>query len=222
MVPVQKIRVLIAEDEALLRHTLAALLDAEEDIDVVGHAPNGEAAVLAARDRQADVVLMDIDMPKLDGIEATRQITEDLPDCKVVMLTIAADDDSIFRAIKAGAQAYVVKSASPEEVCAAIRAVAEGGGHLSPEHAAKVMAEFARISRLRASAETVFAELSRREMEILRHLGEGRRNRDIATELFISEKTVKNHVSSILSKLHVNDRTEAALLAARHGLTDPT
>jgi len=216
-----RIRLLIAEDETLVRHALAQLLGAEADIEVVGQAPNGEAAVVAAQAQQPDVVLMDINMPKLDGISATRQIVQELPACAVVMLTVLDNDDSLFEAVKAGARGYVLKDAPPEEVLAAIRAAAAGEGFLGPALVSRVMSEFARISRLRAAAKEVFAELTRREMEILELLGKGMRNRDIAATLYLSEKTVKNHVSAILAKLHVNDRTEAALLAAKHGLADP-
>ncbi|MBM3499694.1 MAG: response regulator transcription factor [Armatimonadetes bacterium] len=216
-----KIRLLIAEDETLVRYALAELLNAEPDLEVVGEAPNGEAAVVAARDRQPDVVLMDINMPKLDGIEATRQILQELPQCAVVMLTVLDGDDSVFEAVKAGAKGYVLKHASAEELLAAVRAAARGEGFLGPTLVGRVLDEFARISRLRAAAKEVFAELTRRELEVLELLSRGMRNREIAGALYLSEKTVKNHISSVLAKLHVNDRTEAALLAAKHGLADP-
>jgi DNA-binding NarL/FixJ family response regulator len=216
-----KIRLLIAEDETLVRHALAQLLAAEHDIEVVGQAPNGEAAVIAAQTQQPDVILMDINMPKLDGIAATRRIAQETPGCAVVMLTVLDDDDSVFEAIKAGARGYVLKDAPPEEVLIAIRAAASGEGFLGAPLVARVMGEFARISRLRAAAKEVFAELTRREMEVLELVGKGMRNREIAGTLYISEKTVKNHISAILAKLQVNDRTEAALLAAKHGLSDP-
>ena len=216
-----KIRLLIAEDETLVLHALAQLLGAEADIQVVGDAPNGEAAVIAAAAQLPDVVLMDINMPKLDGIAATRQIVSARPDCAVVMLTVLDNDDSVFEAIKAGARGYVLKDAAPDEVLEAIRQAARGEAHLGPVLVSRVMDEFARISRLRAAAKDIFAELTRREMEVLELLGKGMRNRDIAGTLYVSDKTVKNHVTAILAKLHVNYRTEAALLAAKHGLADP-
>jgi DNA-binding NarL/FixJ family response regulator len=216
-----KIRLLIAEDETVVRHALAQLLGAEDDIDCVAQAPNGEAAVVLARDYKPDIILMDINMPKMDGIAATRQIKQEVPECAVVVLTVRDDDQAIFEAIKAGALGYVLKDAPPERTVEAIRAAARGEGWLHASVVGRVMDEFARISGLRAAAKEVFAELTRREMEILELLGQGLRNRDIAGKLYISEKTVKNHVSSILAKLHVNDRTEAAVLAARHGLADP-
>ena len=216
-----KIKLLIAEDETVVRHALAQLLGAEDDIEVVAHAANGEAAVRLAREHEPDVVLMDLNMPKKDGVTATREITEEMPDCAVVVLTIYHDDEHLFRAIKAGASGYVLKDAPPEQTVEAIRAAAQGGGFLDASLVSRVLDEFSRISRLRAEAKEVFAELTRREMEVLELLATGLRNRDIAGKLYISEKTVKNHISSILAKLQVNDRTEAALLAARHGLTDP-
>jgi len=156
----------------------------------------------------------------MDGIAAARQIKEEMPECAIVVLTIYHDDEHLFAAIKAGASGYVLKDAPPEQTVEAIRAAAGGEGFLYASLVSRVLDEFSRISRLRAAAKEVFAELTRREMQVLELLGEGLRNREIAERLYISEKTVKNHMSSILAKLHVNDRTEAALLAARHGLTD--
>jgi len=216
----RKIKVLVAEDETVVRYALAQLLEAEQDIQVVGEAPDGQMAVALARQSAPDVVLMDLAMPKVDGIEATRQIKVHLPDCGIVVLTVFADDDHLFQAIKAGADGYVLKDASPEQLVTAVRAVANGDCFLPGPLIRRVVAEFTRISGLRAAAKQVFAELTPREMEVLELLGQGLRNQQIAQKLFISEKTVKNHVSSILAKLHVNDRTEAAILATRHGLTD--
>jgi len=216
-----RIRLLIAEDETVVRYALARLLEAEEDIEVVGEAPDGEVAIALAAQRRPDVVLMDLTMPRLDGTAATRRIKQDCPGCAVVVLTVHDDDRSLFEALKAGAIGYVVKDGTPEETLQAIRAAARGEGFLQPALVTRVLDEFARVSRLRAAAKEVFAELTRREMEVLELLGRGLRNREIAQRLYLSEKTVKNHVSGILAKLQVNDRTEAALLAARHGLTDP-
>ena len=216
----RRIKVLVAEDETVVRYALAQLLGAEDDISVVAEAADGQMAVALARQSVPDIVLMDLGMPRLDGIEATRQVKQHLPDCGIVVLTVFADDEHLFQAIKAGADGYVLKDAPPEQLVAAIRAVAEGDCFLPGPLVRRVVAEFARISGLRAAAKQVFAELTPREMEVLELLGQGLRNQQIATQLFISEKTVKNHVSSILAKLHVNDRTEAAILATRHGLTD--
>jgi len=216
-----KIRLLIAEDETVVRMALARLLAGEEDIEVVGQAPDGEAAVDLARRVKPQVVLMDLSMPRLGGLEATRAIKAERPECGVVVLTIHQDDEHVFTAIKAGASGYVLKDAPPEQMMEAIRAAAQGEGFLGPTLVGRVLEEFARVGRLRTSAKEVFADLTRREMEVLELVGTGLRNRQIAERLFLSEKTVKNHISSIFAKLQVNDRTEAALLAARHGLTDP-
>ncbi len=215
------IRLLIAEDETVVRYALAQLLGAEEDIEVVGEAADGREAVALARQRKPDVVLMDLDMPHMDGITAARTVKEELPECAIVVLTVHSDEDKVFDAIKAGASGYMLKASPPEQTLEAIRAAARGEGFLHPELVGNVMDEFARISRLRAAAKEVFQELTRRELEVLELLGKGLRNREIAEQLHISPKTVKNHVSNILFKLHVNDRTQAAVLAARHGLTDP-
>jgi DNA-binding NarL/FixJ family response regulator len=215
-----KIRLLIAEDETVVRMALARLLATEADMEVLAEAANGEVAADLARRLKPDVVLMDLSMPRMDGIAATRQIRQDVPDCAVVVLTIYHDDDHLFAAIKAGARGYVLKEAPAEQVMEAIRAAARGEGFMEPPLVKRVLDEFARVSRLRAASKEVFAELTRREMEVLELLGEGLKNKEIAARLFLSEKTVKNHISSIFDKLQVNDRTEAALLAAKHGLTE--
>jgi DNA-binding NarL/FixJ family response regulator len=212
------IRLLIAEDERLTREALARLLDMEEDVEVVGRAPNGRVAVELARQVLPDVLLTDIHMPEMTGIEATRCIKQEMPNVGIVILTIYDDDANVFEAIKAGAQGYVLKDSPPEDTVAAVRAVARGEALLPPAIAARVIAEFSRISAQRAVDLKVFSELTDREREVLRLIGNGKRNREIAQDLFISEKTVKNHVSNILWKLQVNDRTEAALFAARQGL----
>ena len=215
-----KTRLLIAEDETVVRVALARLLAAEQDIEVVAQAADGEALLAMARRFKPEVILTDLVMPRMDGIAATRQIKQEMPECAVVVLTVHHDDDHLFAAIKAGASGYVLKDAPPERTLEAIRSAACGEGFLGPSLVGRVMAEFARVSRLRAAAKEVFAELTRREMEVLELLGKGLRNKDIAARLYLSEKTVKNHISNIFMKLHVNHRTEAALLAARHGLTD--
>jgi len=214
-----KIRLLIAEDETIVRCALAQLLAREKDFEVVAQAADGEVAADLARRHRPDVVLMDLGMPHMDGIAAARQIKQDLPACAIVVLTIHHDDEHLFAAIKAGASGYVLKDAPPEHTVEAIRAAARGEGFVGASLVKRLLAEFARISQLRAAAKQAFAELTRREMEVLELLGTGLRNREIAERLFVSEKTVKNHITSIFLKLHVNDRTEAALLAARHGLS---
>jgi NarL family two-component system response regulator LiaR len=217
---VAEIRLLIAEDDPTVCTLLAQWLGGEQGMVVVAQALNGVEAVALARQHRPDVVLMDLRMPELDGIAATQQIKQALPDCAVVALTIHRDDEHLFPAIRAGALGYVLKSSSPERIVEAVQAAARGEGFLDQSLVGKVMEEFARVGRLREAAKTVFAELTRRELEVLELLGRGLRNREIAERLFLSEKTVKSHVSSIPAKLHVNHRGEAAYLAERHGLTE--
>jgi DNA-binding NarL/FixJ family response regulator len=212
-------RLLVVEDETLLRGTLAQLLRQEPDLDVVGEAADGEQAVAEALTRRPDVILMDLRMPKMTGVEATRRIRQALPEVAVVVLTHLADDENLFAALKAGALGYVLKDASIEQIKEVIRAARRGEGFIYPSLVPRVLQEFARLSVQTERHREIFQELTRREVEVLELLGEGRRNREIADRLYISERTVKNHISSILAKLHVNDRTEAALIAERHGLT---
>jgi arginase len=216
--PRQKIRLLVADDESVMRHSLTSLLAMAEDIEIVGEAADGHEAVELAIGRKADIVLMDIGMPRLDGIAATRRLAERAPDVKVVILTIYSEDDRVFQALRAGARGYLLKDASPEDILRAIREVHAGDAILHRGLGGRVMQEFARLSKLNSGQEKLFAELTPREQEVLELLAGGLSNKDIARRLSITEKTVKHHVSSILSKLQVNSRTEAALLASRAGL----
>jgi DNA-binding NarL/FixJ family response regulator len=214
------IRIVIAEDEPLARTMLAKLLAMEADIEVAGIAPDGETALSVVRHQRPNVLLTDIQMPGRDGITLTQAVQAEIPECAVVILTIFRDDANVFEAIKAGALGYVLKDSSPEEIVSAIRAAARGEGSLSSPIAARVMREFTRISVQRAEDLKAFSQLTDREREVLQRVAEGKRNREIGDELFITEKTVKNHISSILAKLQANDRTEAAMFAARQGMVD--
>jgi DNA-binding NarL/FixJ family response regulator len=213
-----KLRVVIAEDETFTREALAKLLSLEDDIEVVGTAPDGARALTVVRAQHPDVLLTDIGMPQMDGIQLTETLRRELPTVGVVILTIYNDDERVFKAIQAGARGYVLKDSPPDDTIAAIRAVGRGEALLHPSLIGRVLSEFGRVSAQRAADNKVFAELTEREREVLAEIGKGKRNKQIADELFIAEKTVKNHISSIFFKLEVNSRAEAALLAARQGL----
>lgn len=215
-----EIKLIIAEDEPVARQAMARLFDLETDIKVVGEAVNGEIAIDLARRTLPDVILMDIRMPKLDGIKATQTIKSEMPNVAIVILTIYDDDSSVFQAIKAGAMGYILKDSPIDDALAAVRAAYRGEGIMHPAIAARVMKEFARVQNERKTDMEVFADLTDREREILKLVANAKSNKEIAEELFISEKTVKNHISNILFKLQANDRTEAAIYAARHGLVD--
>ncbi len=214
----EKVRVLIAEDDKIARTTIAELLAREADLEVVATAPNGRDALIEALAHRPDVVLTDIRMPRMDGIELTRELREQLPQTAVVVLTMMDDDENLFAALKAGATGYVLKDASPDQIVTAIRATQVGEGFLSAGLVARVIGEFARTDRMVRGQRELFAHLTRREAEVLELLAGGLSNRQIAQRLTIAAKTVRNHISTILGKLHANDRTEAALIAARHGL----
>jgi DNA-binding NarL/FixJ family response regulator len=207
--------VLIADDHPVVRHGLRAFLQLQEDLDIVGEAGDGLEAVAQVRKLQPDVVLLDLVMPRLDGIDAIRQIHEASPSTKVIVLTTFTDDEKVFPAVKAGAAGYLLKDVEPRELAEAIRTVSRGQGLLHPSIVSKLMQEFAG-GQDRNTLET----LTGREMDVLRLIAQGKSNREIARELVLSEKTVKTHVSNILAKLHLADRTQAALYAVRHRLVE--
>jgi DNA-binding NarL/FixJ family response regulator len=210
------IRVLLVDDQALFREGLETLLSVHSDIQVVGQASNGREAVEVATRIHPDVVLMDVRMPVLDGVRATRLLKETLPQCRVIVLTTFDDDEYIFDALRTGAAGYLLKDVASARLVEAIRATARGESILEPSVAAKVIAEFTRVSSMVPSAqmEQLVEPLSERELGIAR----GSSNREIADQLFIAEGTVKNHVTHILGKLGVRDRTQAALKARELGL----
>jgi two-component system, NarL family, response regulator LiaR len=204
------IRVLITDDHGVVRQGLRMFLSLDPEIEVVGEAENGREALAMARELRPDVVLMDLLMPVMDGIQATRAIRSELPEVEVVALTSVLGDTSVTGAVKVGAIGYLLKDTEAEELHRAIRGAAEGKVQLAPEAAARLMREV----RAPESPE----ELTERETEVLRLLARGKANRQIASTLFVEEKTVKAHVSSILMKLGVRSRTQAALHAVRAGL----
>lgn len=209
------IRLLIVEDQTVMRKAIAALLALEPDMQVVATAADGEQAVRAARAFQPDVVLMDMKMPRMDGVEATQAILAENPKAHVIALTTFDNDDLVFDAFLAGAQAYLLKDAEESEILAAIRAVARGESRLSPGIAEKILAEFRRIKGAPAprGPSSEEEQLSDREKQVLDGVAAGKSNRVIAEELGLAEGTIKNHVSTILAKLHLRSRTELAIRA---------
>ena len=209
------IRVLLVDDQALFREGLSTLLSVQDDVAVVGEAENGAAALEAIARLKPDVVLMDIRMPVLDGVAATKRITTEFPNCRVIMLTTFDDDEYIFEGLRAGAVGYLLKDVSSTKLLEAIQAASHGDSFLQPAVAAKLVAEFARIKSDPSppAQQTLVEPLSARELEILGLLAQGHSNREIANSLYLAEGTVKNHVTNILGKLGVRDRTQAALKA---------
>ncbi|MEA3020467.1 MAG: hypothetical protein QOI47_1991 [Actinomycetota bacterium] len=215
----EHIRVLIVDDHALFRRGLMLVLESEDGIDVVGEAEDGEEAVAKAEQLAPDVILMDVRMPRVSGIEATRRLAETLPTTKIIMLTVSDEEDDLYEAIKSGATGYLLKEISIEEVADAVRAVMQGQTLISPSMASKLIAEFANLSKLASSRGSgSVPRLTDRELDVLRLVAQGMTNRDIAEQLFIAENTVKNHVRNILEKLHLHSRMEAVLYAVREKL----
>jgi DNA-binding NarL/FixJ family response regulator len=214
------IRVLLVDDQALFREGLETLLSVHKDIQVVGQASNGQEALEAAAKVHPDVVLMDVRMPILDGVQATRRLKRALPECRVIVLTTFDDDEYVFDALRAGAVGYLLKDVASARLVEAIRGTARGESILEPSVAAKVIAEFTRVSSMvpAAQMDQLVEPLSERELEILAWIARGYSNKEIASQLFIAEGTVKNHVTHILGKLGVRDRTQAALKARELGL----
>ena len=214
------IRVLLADDQALFREGLETLLSIHKDIQVVGQAVNGQDAVDQSMKLRPDVILMDMQMPILNGVGATRRLKQSLPDCRVIVLTTFDDKETIFDALRAGAVGYLLKDVGSAQLADSIRRTARGESILDPSVAAKVVAEFSRVSSLVAAtnSEVLTEPLSEREIELLRLVASGASNKDIGESLFITEGTVKNHITHILGKLSVRDRTQAALKARELGL----
>ena len=215
-----EIRILLADDQQLVREGLCALLDLIPDIRVVGEAGDGAEAVERARQMRPDVVLMDVRMPGLDGVAATRRLHEACPEVKVIILTTFDDDEYVFEGLRAGAAGYLLKDVPSEQLVEAIRAAARGEAFIQPSVARKVVAEFARLTERehRRREQPLVEPLSARELEVLALVAEGLSNREIGDHLFITPGTVKNHVSNVLAKLGVRDRTQAVLQAQELGL----
>lgn len=212
-----RVRILIADDHTMVRQGLIQICEAEPDMEVVGQAADGRLAVALALRLHPDVVVMDINMPEQDGVEATKEITLENPDIGVIILTMYRQDQYVFEAIKAGARAYLLKDADSDELVHAIRTVAAGEALLDPRIAGKMIEEFKRQQDDALLAEGM-TPLTEREQDILRLVAQGRENQAIADELHLSEKTIRNRLSVVFEKLHVNNRTQAALYALRQGL----
>ncbi|WP_410635819.1 response regulator [Amycolatopsis sp. cmx-4-83] len=213
------VRVLLVDDQALFREALGTLLATHDGIDVVGEAGNGEEALSQAAALTPDVVLMDLRMPVLDGVGATRRLRRAHPAVQVIALTTFDDDEDVFAALRAGAVGYLLKDVSSARLIEAVRAAARGESVLQPSVAAKVVARFAQLADApEPRPQPLVVPLSDRELEVLRLLAGGRSNREIATTLFLAEGTVKNHVTNLLGKLGARDRTQAALRARDLGL----
>jgi DNA-binding NarL/FixJ family response regulator len=212
----EKIRVAIADDQRLFAHGLARIIGVQADMEVVGKAHTGEEAVELCLHEEPDVVLMDLSMPVMDGVSATRKILSLSPRTRVLILTVHTDDAHVFQGIKAGAQGYILKDCTPDDLTRAIRTVYAGDTIMAQDIAKKMLTTFEGI---RSEAE-ITPHLTERELEVVRALARGKSNREIALSLGISEKTVRNHASNIYKKLHIFDRTQAVIYAIRKGLVD--
>jgi DNA-binding NarL/FixJ family response regulator len=217
-------RVLLVDDQTLIRQGIRVLLMTEQGMEVVGEAANGSEALQLVEQLRPEVVLMDVRMPEMDGVTATRKITAAHPEIGVIILTTFDDEAYIFEGLRAGARGYLLKDISSEEMAEAVRVVAKGGALIQPSITRKVLSEFARLSRQPAATQATqrnvpLAEpLTDRELEVLRCIADGLSNREIAERLVITEGTVKNHVSNLIAKLDVRDRTQALLKAQEIGL----
>lgn len=215
------IRIVVADDHPVVRGGLVAMLRTIPGLDVVGEASDGDAAVHAVLEYRPDVILMDVRMPSRGGIEATRQIRELVPDCRVLMVTMYDDDATVFTAMQAGAQGYLLKDAEQDDIVRAVHGVVAGEAIFGPGVAARVLAYFSDPARA-VAAESPFPELTDRERDVLDLLAQGRRNADIAAQLYLSPKTVSNHLTVIFTKLQVAGRGEAIVRAREGGLGTPT
>jgi DNA-binding NarL/FixJ family response regulator len=215
------IRVIVVDDQELVRSGFSVILDAADGIEVVGEAANGEAAIAAVAEHDPDVVLMDIRMPGMDGLAATRQITGQPDPPKIVMLTTFDLDDYVYEALRAGASGFLLKDSPRHDLIAAVRAAAAGDGLLSPSVTRKLIEAFARRPPETAPSPAQLASLTGRERDVLLLLARGRSNAEIAASLFVSEATVKTHVGNVLAKLGLRDRVQAVILAYETGLVVP-
>jgi DNA-binding NarL/FixJ family response regulator len=214
------LRILLVDDHVLFRKGVAALLAAHQDIQVVGEAGDGLDAIEIARETLPDIILMDINMPRCDGLQATRRIKREMPHVTIVILTVSEDDKDLFEAIKSGAQGYLLKNLEPYQLYDLLESISRGEAPLSGAIAAKILKEFSQPSSSSGEEPILADELTARETMILQYVAEGLTNKEIATTLVISENTVKIHLRNILEKLHLQNRIQAAVYAVRQGLVD--
>lgn len=212
------IRVLLADDQAMIRDGLATILDAADDLEVVGQAEDGEQALVLVDQQRPDVVVMDIRMPRLDGLAATKQIRADHDDVAVLVLTTFDSDEYVYEALAAGASGFMLKDAPAADLARAVRVVASGDALLAPSVTRRLIADVTARRRDQIPVSAAACSLTAREVEVLRALARGLSNAEIAGELFLSEQTVKTHVGRILTKLNLRDRTQAVVYAFQHGL----
>jgi DNA-binding NarL/FixJ family response regulator len=214
------IRIVLADDQELVREGIRMMLDAEPDLTVIGEASDGNEALRLVRELDPDVVLMDVRMPNLDGIEATARIPQTGSHARVLVLTTFDLDEYVYRALKAGAAGFLLKDAKREELAAAVRSIASGGTLLAPEITRRLIADYCRRPQPGAVPEAA-STLSERELDVIRRLARGRSNAEIATEMILSEATIKSHIARILDKLRLRDRTQIVVFAYETGLIQP-
>ncbi|HHX22945.1 MAG: response regulator [Tepidanaerobacteraceae bacterium] len=215
-----KIKVMIADDHPLLREGIIKLLSLEPDIEVVGEAEDGAQAIELARTIDVDVILMDINMPKINGIMATKIIKKEKPNVNIIALTIHNQEEYLFELIRCGISGYVLKDVRPDELIMTIQKTVKGLGYIPPSLTPRIFEELTRLSKKEAGVKEDF-NLTSRELEVLQEMAKGLSNKEIGKKLFISEKTVKNHLTNIFQKLEVNDRTQALLFAIKHNMVTP-
>ncbi|MEY2195872.1 response regulator [Neobacillus sp. BF23-41] len=211
------IRVLIADDHHVVRRGLVFFLRTQKDLEIIGEAANGKEAVEQAKLLKPDIILMDLVMPEMDGIQATKIIKQEQPDIKIMMLTSFSDQDHVIPALEAGASGFQLKDIQPDELVTSIKKIIGGENQLHPKATSHLLAN---LSNKNKQKKNLLAELTKRELDVLKEIANGKSNKEIAASLFITEKTVKTHVSNILSKLELADRTQAALYAVRNQLVD--